>query len=304
MKRRLLGEALLLMVAVSWGVGFIAMRYALSWLPTLTLLAVRFLLSFVSLALVFPSRVFRAKRDTWWRGALIGLFLTLGFVPQTFAMLYTSINTVAFLTGMYVVLVPLFQALLLRKAPGTLSAVGAVLSVTGLGILCLQPGEGLGLGLGELLGFLCAVGYAMHIISVGRFAPEEDPVAITAAQLLAAFLYTGVLAVTLEPLPARMEVGPAITVIYLVLCNTLGAMLIQNWAQQVTEPTRAALLLATEPVFAALGSYFLLGEVIGLKGFIGDLLIFSGMVMSQVESFREPGRARPETVKEVCGGAR
>ncbi len=283
--RRVLGEFLLLMVAVSWGASFVAVKYVLGWLGPLTFLWVRFVASFVLLAAIFPSRVFRAKRSTVKAGAIIGFFLAIAYIPQTAAMELAPVNTVAFLTGLYVVFVPMFQALLLRRRPGWLSVAGAVMSVVGLGVLFLEP-AGIRFGLGELLGTLCAAGFAMHIIAVGSFAPSEDPVTIATLQIGFAGAITLGAALFFEPLPRMLPPAPLACMAYLTVFNVIGAMLIQNWAQQVTEPTRAALILATEPVFAALASSVLLHESIGLKGFIGDSLIFLGMIMSQVEGFR------------------
>lgn len=283
-KRRVLGEFLLLMVAVSWGASFVAVKYVLGWLGPLTFLWLRFVASFVLLTALFPSRILRAKWSTIKAGAIIGFFLGIAYMPQTIAMQLTSVNMVAFLTGLYVVFVPMFQAVLLRKKPGWLSTAGAVTSLVGLGVLCLEPG-GLRFGLGEVLGTLCAVGFAMHIIAVGKFAPSEDPVTIATLQIGFAGILTVVVGLFLEPLPGVLPAAPLACMVYLTVCNVIGAMLVQNWAQQVTEPTRAALLLATEPVFAAIASYFILHEAIGLKGFVGDALIFLGMIMSQVEGF-------------------
>ncbi len=284
-RRRLVGELLLLAVAVSWGASFVAVKYVLGWLGPLTFLWLRFAASFVLLGALFPARVRAAKRSTLKASAIAGFFLAVAYIPQTAAMQLTSVNTVAFLTGLYVVFVPMFQSVLLRRPPGLLSTAGALVSFAGLGVLFLEPG-GIQFGLGELLGTLCAAGFALHIIAVGSFAPSEDPVTIATLQIGFAGLLTLAVALFSEPFPRVPPAGPLACMVYLTVFNVAGAMLVQNWAQQVTEPTRAALILATEPVFAAIASYVLLHEGIGLKGLAGDALVFLGMIMSQAEGFR------------------
>jgi len=283
--RRFLGEFALLMVAASWGFGFVAIKYVLGWMGPVTFLWTRFALSFVILAAIFPARILRAGRATVKAGAVIGFFLAIAYMPQTIAMEIASVSTVAFLTGLYVVFVPLFQAVLLRTRPGALSVCGALISVLGLGVLSLTPG-GLRFGLGEALATLCAMGFAMHIITVGKFAPSQDPIAISAIQIGAAAVVTAAVGIPMEPLPGLLPLGVVACFIYLTVVNSVAATFIQNWAQQVTQPTQAALLLAMEPVFGAVASCVLLGERIGAKGIVGDALIFCGMIMSQVDSVR------------------
>ncbi|MGE5541922.1 MAG: DMT family transporter [Bacillota bacterium] len=291
MNRRFLGELALLTVAASWGFGFVAIKWVLGWMGPVTFLWMRFALSFAIMAVLFPSRILKANRATIVAGAIIGFFLAIAYIPQTMAMQLTSVSTVAFLTGLYVVFVPFFQALLLRRKPGTLPVLGAVLSVVGLGVLSLTPG-GLRFGIGEALGTLCAMGFAMHIITVGKFAPSEDPVTISAIQIGAAAVITAAVGIPTEPLPGALPAGVVVCLVYLTVVNVVGATFAQNWAQQVTQPTQAALLLATEPVFGAIAGFVLLGERIGLRGVVGDALIFCGMIVSQVDSIRQ-ARAAP-----------
>ncbi|MGE5484013.1 MAG: DMT family transporter [Ignavibacteriales bacterium] len=291
MNRRFLGEFALLTVAASWGFGFVAIKWVLGWMGPITFLWMRFALSFVILAALFPSRILGASRATVRAGAFIGFFLAIAYMPQTMAMQLTSVSMVAFLTGLYVVFVPFFQALLLRKKPGALPVFGAILSVIGLGVLSLTPG-GLRFGLGEALATLCAMGFAMHIITVGKFAPSEDPVTISAIQIGAAAVITAAVGIPTEPLPGILPAGVVVCLVYLTVVNVVVATFAQNWAQQVTQPTQAALLLATEPVFGAIAGFVLLGERIGLRGVVGDALIFCGMIVSQVDSIRQ-ARAAP-----------
>lgn len=213
-------------------------------------------------------------------GVLIGLALFAGYAFQTFGLRYTTAAKAGFITGLSVVMVPLGQALFLRRGPERGPVAGVVLATFGLGLLSLQAN--LSVGLGDLLVLACAVGFASHILLVGRFAPDRQPLQLALVQIATVAVLSSAAALTVE----RPSAWPAGNVWFAaaftgVLATSL-AFFLQSRAQQATTPTHTALIFAAEPVFAGIFSFLLIGEVLGPRQVVGGLLILAGMLAAEL----------------------
>jgi drug/metabolite transporter (DMT)-like permease len=190
----------------------------------------------------------------------------------------------AFITGLNVVLVPLFAAALTARRPGRAALVGVAVSFAGMALLSapLTADEWSGGSWrGDALVLGCALAFALHIVGVGHFAGRHDLAAITSVQLVAAAALAALVggATGARP-PADPASWPAIG--YLGLAATALVFLLQNWAQIHTSPTHTALIFALEPVFAALFSWLFYGEALTERAAAGGLLIVAGMVVSEL----------------------
>ncbi|GAB6097350.1 DMT family transporter [Desulfatiferula olefinivorans] len=272
-------RALLVLTTFFWGVTFVVVKDAVARVDVFVFLAQRFSLAFV-LLLLMRLIVWRPlDRSTLRRGLLLGLMLFGGFALQTLALVYTSASNTAFLTGLNVVFVPLLAALLFKQVIGRALAAGALFAVIGLYLLC--AGKGLHLNGGDVLGVLCAVFIAVHILYTGRYVGTCDIFWLTTIQigvigLVSALIArgTGHAVLTVDP-----SIVPALIVC--VLFATIFAYLVQTTMQRFISPSATALIFCMEPVFAALSAYVLTGERLGFRGLIGAVLILTGMGLSQ-----------------------
>src|ERR1019366_2225256 len=181
--RRMWVNVLLLAVSVIWGSTFLVVKDTVKITGPFTFLALRFGIGAIVLALVFYKRLARIKRDEILPGLTIGLFLFLAYSLQTLGLQYTTVSKAGFITGLYIPLVPLFSLVLLRQRPRMAAIVGVVLSFIGLGLLSVNNQFNLSIGLGELLILGCAVGNALHIVSISKFAPHADAINLAIVQM-------------------------------------------------------------------------------------------------------------------------
>ena len=223
---------------------------------------------------------------------LMGLALFAGYALQTFGLRLTTPAKAGFITGLSVVIVPVVSTLALRQRLSRGVWLGVGLATAGLALLSLQVTNPvrapLSVSTGDLLVLGCAVAFACQILLTGRFAPRWDPLLLTFGQIVVVAITAGIAALLLESPPA-----PGGSVLFAaaftgILATSL-AFGIQTAAQRFTSSTRTALVFATEPVFAALFSFLLIGEVLGPRQLVGCALILAGMITA--ETLRTGGSA-------------
>jgi len=246
----------------------------------LMFLAIRFAIAALLVGAASVSALRTLTRRQLLTGCAIGLALAGSFIFQTFGLQRTSASNAGFLTGLYVILTPLFGAAFLRKVPPASTLAGALLAVGGL-LLIASP-SGVGLGLGDALVLGCAAMAAIHILLLGRFAGIAPVKALATVQLGVIAIVTGVasLAVEREPIPSEGSVWVAI-LICAVFASAL-AFVIQTGAQRFIPPARAAVILVMEAPFAALFGYLMLSERLGVRGLIGAALILCGLLVAEL----------------------
>ncbi|NLO57283.1 MAG: DMT family transporter, partial [Synergistaceae bacterium] len=179
--KTVLADIALAMVALFWGIGFVAMKDALDSYPTFWLLVLRFGSAALLMAAIFRRRMAAISSAGIRAGVIIGLFLFLGFATQTLGLNYTTPGKQAFLTATYVVLVPFLSWALKKKFPGFISFAASIICVTGMALLTLQ--HGLSIGAGDSLTLLCAFFFASHILAIEHFTADEDPVCLAVIQI-------------------------------------------------------------------------------------------------------------------------
>jgi len=222
----------------------------------------------------------RFKWSMLKHGLILGALLFGAFAFQTLALLYTTASNTAFLTGLNVVLVPVIAGLLFRQIITQNMKLGVTLAAAGMFLLCTN--EGLRLNTGDLLGGICAVCISLHIIFTGRYARRNDIYWLTTVQIGTVGLFSAIISFFQghSILIWRQEIMWALVIC--VLFATIFAFLVQTSMQRITSPTHTALIFCMEPVFAAVYAYFMINERLGLRGIAGAVLIFSGMIISQI----------------------
>lgn len=307
-RTRLVADGALLLMAAFWGTTFVVVKGALGHGDPYTFLALRFTLGALALSAVAGRRLL--VPETLRRGAVLGVFLFLGFVLQTVGLVSTTPSRSAFITGLYVVFVPVLGLLLFRRSPRLASWVGVALAAVGLRYLTgaeLAAGQGLSSGLssglswGDWLTLGCAVAYAVHILFTERYAPKTSVVPLVAVQL---WVVAGLSALCLPFTGAHVTWTPAFlgAVAFCGLCASALALCVQTWAQARTTAVRVALICSMEPVFTAVYSVGLGYETLGVREWVGGGLIVLGVLVAELGGLLwERLRAGRATVADGAG---
>lgn len=281
--RSIYADLSLLLVAILWGGGFIAVKNALDNITPLYITALRFGLATVLMALIFMKKIVKIKKKDLLLGSIIGIFLFGGFTTQTIGLQYTTAGKQAFLTGTYVVMVPFFLWGISKKRPDWFSIISAFLCLVGIGLLTLE--NGLSMGFGDSLTLICAAFFAAHIVSVEYFAKQSDPIILTIVQLGFVAVASIVSALIFEPMPTAAAFNNDVffAIGYLVVFSTTVAFVIQNVAQKYTLSTHTAIILCLESVFGSILSVLMLGEKFTFNMVLGCLTIFLAIIISETK---------------------
>lgn len=268
----------LLLVTAIWGSTFVIVKEAVADFPLFSFLSLRFCIASISL-LVLGRRREWLRRDVWRAGGLAGVFLAGGFILQTLGLMSTTPAKAGFITGMSVVMVPLFLGISKRSWPALPVMIGAVLAAGGLAFLSLGPE--LVLNPGDILVLLSAVCFALQIITVGRHASSIPTTALTGVQLSVVAALCAIFAL-FEQRPPMMPAATLNGLLMTAIPATSLAFLLQSRAQRFTSASHTALIFSVEPVFAALFAYILVGERLGAHGLLGSVLILGGLLLAEL----------------------
>lgn len=286
-----LAEVGLVGVAAVWGLTFVMVKDAIETLPVMTFLAYRFTGAAALVALVWGRRLRTLSAEGWKAGIVMGGFLTGGYILQTVGLQYTTASNAGFITGMFVVLTPLFGALALGQRAGRPAWIAGGVSACGLFLLSGVGGVHL---LGDALVFGCACSFSWHILVTDKGVRRHHFGALVVVQLGVCGLFSLVVATVMGDLevPSSQTVWSALAVTA-VFASALGFFL-QTYAQRHAPPARTALILASEPAFAGLFAFLLAGETLGLLGWTGAALILAAIVTVEVVPYLRPVRPLPE----------
>ena len=293
--RTRLGTLLLVALTAVWGSTFFLIRDLVETVPPVDFLAVRFSLSAVIMLLVFWRPVRALSRRQVLVGVGLGALYGLAQIFQTQGLATTPASVSGFITGTYVVLTPVFTAVLLRErvAGSTWAAVG--LATVGLALLSLN---GFSVGFGEAITLLAAALYALHIVGLGRYSASEIATGLSVVQMvvIAVLCVVGAL-----PGGVVLPSGPGqwASVLYMVVFASILALWVQTWAQAHMPATRAAIVMTLEPVFAAFFAVTLGDETATLRMVIGGALVLTAMYAVELLARRRPGELPAEALHEV-----
>lgn len=286
--KRLLADLALGLCALIWGTTFVVIKDALADISVMAYLALRFGLAAVVMAAIYWRALRKLRLPAASAGAQIGIFMFGGYVFQIAGLKYTTPSKAAFVTGTFVVFVPILLALFGRRRIAIWIWFGAAAAFAGLYFLTVSS-QGFGaLNRGDPIVLVCAIMFALHMIFIGRHVGRHSVAALSFLQVLTTAMLSGVL------LLIAMAVGwehPRVVwtgyLIFAILLTALGATVLgfslQTWAQQYASPSHAAILVSLEPVFAALTSLLLRRERLGARALAGAALIFAGVLLAELK---------------------
>lgn len=280
----------ILSITIVWGSSFILMKNLLEYTPVFAYLSLRFIVATVLICVIFFKHLKNLKTRTFLWGILIGFVVFAGSVLQVVGLKFTTVSNSGFITGLNVVMVPFLSSVFLKKKPSVQAVMGVVLATVGL--FFLMGGPRLEFNKGDILTLFCAVCFALQIILIDKAVSEEEPVQIAIIQIAsAAVLFTLVWGLQGFSLPVK-NTTLINTVLWTGALGTAFAYGGLTVAQKHTTPTRAALIIACEPVFAAIFAWTIpnnqgITESPGLFTIIGCILVFGGMLLSEIPAFHK-----------------
>lgn len=280
----------LAVVALVWGTTFVVVKHALDDISALYFLALRFSLAGSCMLLLFLPAFRRAGLRQVLRGlrggVIAGLFLWLGYLLQTLGLKYTTAGNSGFLTGLYIVLVPLISAAVYRRWPQAYELFGLAVAVCGMALLTVPTvAGGLHLNGGDLLTVGCAVAFSFHLLILGYFSQRERFEAVALGQIACTALLS-VISLAVEKPRANWNGNVIFAVLLTAIFATALAFALQTWGQQYTTSTRTALIFALEPVFALLTAVSFGGEHLTRASIAGGALILGGILAVELKPAR------------------
>ena len=273
-----------------WGFAFVAQRSGMEFVGPFTFNAVRFTLggiSLIPLLLINKKRNFNNKQISLLssdkillKGGLIaGIILFFGASFQQGGMVYTSAGKAGFITGLYIILVPILGILFKQKTSAAIW-LGAVIALAGLYLLSVQ--ENLSIGLGDLLVLASAFFWGLHVLIISRFSPKTDPIQLAFFQFMLCAFFSLIASIIIETITLQNIFAASVPILYAGVVSVGIAYTLQVVAQQEAHPSHAAVIMSLEAVFAVIGGWIVLDESIPLRGLIGCGLMLTGMILSQV----------------------
>ncbi|USK37649.1 DMT family transporter [Cytobacillus firmus] len=280
----------LLLVAFVWGTTFVLVQNAIAFLEPFSFNGVRFFLAALILGgwlVIFERKqIKKMDRKLLISGVIMGLFLFIGYTFQTIGLLHTTSSKAGFITGLSVVMVPVFSLMLLKIKPGFNAIIGVSIATAGLYFLTMTDNAPLNIGDAYVL--ICAVGFALHIIFTGKYSSKYPALLLTVIQVSTVAVLSVIFALITEDWQQALETevlfkaNVVTALIVTSLFATAIAFFAQTAFQKYTTPTRVALIFAMEPVFAAAAGFMWANERLSFSALAGCLLIFAGMIFAEL----------------------
>lgn len=281
----LIADIGLVYVTAIWGSTFVLVKDSLNSINAVTLVGYRFIIAAFIMLLILLA-MGKKPFEKISKGVLLGGILWMMYVPQTLGLKYTKASNSAFITGLFIVFVPLIAFFFLKEKPGVNKILSVVTALIGLWIL---TGGMSSINIGDALTLVTAFACALHIMTAGKYVKENlNPYILNFQQ----FLVVGVLSFVCSAIFgfSLSYSGDKVmwAIIFLALFPTVTAFVIQLAAQKITNPIKVAIIFCLEPVFAAVFAWTLGGEHVTANGIIGGLLIVGAMILSELKIGKGP----------------
>jgi drug/metabolite transporter (DMT)-like permease len=293
--KKYLGESVLLFNTIIWGATFVIIKNALYDVSPMIFVAIRF--TFASLMLLpFMSKNLReSNKATILGGTILGVMYFLGFATQTIGLNFTSATKSGFITGTFVLFTPIFQLLFEKKKPNKGNLLGVMIVLLGLVLLSGKGNSffdifhelGQGFNIGDFFTILCAVFFAMYLVYLDIVTRRFDYKPLVFLQVsvtgISGIVFAIILSITkFEPAKFTVNLNVIFALLYTAILATIVTTTLQTKFQKIISPTKAGIILSFEPIFSAILANIYLSEKISSFGFIGGILIFTGLIVSEL----------------------
>lgn len=287
MKTQLKADLLLVVMTLAWGVSYYVMDICLTAMDPFSLNAVRFLGAFIVAGLLAGKRMKNISKATLKHSIPVGTALCCVYIGSTFGVKYTTVSNAGFLCGMTVMFVPILAFVFLRRRPAKKTMFTVAMSLLGIMLLTLKDDFSINTAhiKGDLFCILCSVSYAADLLITEKAVAkkEVDAFHLGVFQLGVTGVWMLIFSLLFEqPQPQQISaVWPY--VLFLTVFSTGVAYIAQTVAQQYTTAAHVGVIFTMEPVFASLSAFFLAGEVLTAKSYLGACIIVGALIVTEID---------------------
>lgn len=293
--KKYFGEGALLLITLIWGGTFALIKNALNDISPLLFLGIRFSLAALILYPFIHSTLKTVDKRTFIAGFILGIFYFSGFATQTVGLNFTTATKSGFITGTFVVIIPILQVIIEKRKPKWYNIISVFLVMIGL-VFLSSTGDNLtnfikelgsDFNIGDFLTFICAILFAFQVVYVDVFTKKYDYMPMVFMQLLITGLGGFLFAIILSPFGLEnIKFNPAfnvfLAIIYTSIFASVIATILQLKYQKVVSPTKAGIIYSFEPIMAAVLAFFIVGEKISKFGMLGGIFIVIGLLLSEI----------------------
>lgn len=286
MSKKFRGNILLLITSIIWGSAFVAQVVGMDHIGPFAFNAVRNLIASLFLLILIPflnqsgqKKKISSDKNLLYGGIACGIILFIASSLQQIGLQYTTASKAGFITTLYIVIVPLFTLFLGKKVGLKL---WLCVLIAGIGFYLLTVTDQLTIEKGDLLIFLCAIVFSLHIIVIDYFSPKVDGVKMSCIQFLIVGVINTICMLSFESFSLESILQAAVPILYTGILSSGIGYTFQIIAQKDTDPTIASLILSLESVFALLAGVWLLSDPVNSKQLWGCALIFAAIVIAQL----------------------
>ncbi|MCK5387949.1 MAG: DMT family transporter [Candidatus Izimaplasma sp.] len=287
-KKIIYAELMLVIVTVFWGIGFSITKIAVNMgYGTNTIMVGRFLTASIILSIVYYKKLKNINKTILLYGILTGFFLFFSFYFQTLGNAYTTPSKNGFITQLNIVFVPFLYYLFFRRKVDIYNIVSIIVAIFGMFLLSFNSEGFKELNIGDIYTFFCAIMVAFHVVSASYFQKKYDfdPALFVLVNILTSMVISVIFMLFFETIP-KIVLSNVWPLLFLGLFNTAIGFLVQSYALKISLPTRVSLIVALEAVFAVIGSWLIVGEIITIQIAIGGFLIISGILITELKPFK------------------
>ncbi|GMA99026.1 DMT family transporter [Pelosinus sp. IPA-1] len=297
---------LLLLAAAIWGFAFVAQRVGMEYVGPFTFNGVRFALGSLSLV---PLMLFynknpqdegskdRSIKHVAGAGLLAGAVLFMGASLQQIGLVYTTAGKAAFITCLYIVLVPLV-GVFLKQYVSMSTWLGSIIAVAGLYLLCVK--DSFSISYGEFLELVGALFWAVHILVIDHFSRKVDVLKLSFFQFVTCSIMSLITAFFIETISINTLSQALMPILYGGICSVGIAYTLQVVGQKNAQPSHAAIILSMETVFATIGGWMILNEMLGRRELLGCIIMLVGMLLSQLQNIRQSKKQNESNLAYSC----
>lgn len=281
-KIKILATLGLLLTTVIWGSSFVVMKTSMDSITPTYLLAFRFTIAAVGLVVIFWKKLKTVTLVEIKYGSVLGLFLFVSYYFQTYGLKYTTASKNAFITTLYVIIVPFLHWLFNKVRPAKKNIIAAVIAVIGLALLSLK-GD-LTVNYGDFLTFVCGFLFALHMVFIDRYTAVYSPIKLTVLQMASCSVIAWVVAALSEgpcDFGVFADTGVLMSILYLSCIAGMLCFLLQMVGQTHLSPGTSAILLSFEAVSGLIFSVIFLHEIITVRMLIGCALMFAAAILAE-----------------------
>ena len=280
----MLADLALLFCAFFWGMSFASMKILVTIYPSCWLLFLRFTAGALMIYVFFHKRIHESLRKCLNGGMLIGALLFVALTSQTVGLQYIGGGRSAFISAIYVLIVPLMLWAFRKKFPGWVTLFAACLCIAGMYFLTDDDMTG-SMNIGDILTIICAITFAVQILAINHYTQDCDPITLSFVEFITLSGLSFITSLIFETRNELISMNGIYELIFTIVLCTFGCYMIQICAQKYAKPSHAAIIMSLESVFGLLSGIVFLGETITLRASIGCAMIFASVLIAELEPF-------------------